>query len=244
MNDIQNVSYDIEVIKEMEQSNEIKMPGQGGSIELLDFMGNDLTVVNAARTSMAKQKKVFNENDARLIRYLLKHSHLIPFAHVQFQFRLKMPIFIARQWFKHQIGLVKSEVSRRYVTDEPEFWYPDAWRKKAENVKQGSSDEEIMVDNGVIQQYYEYSRHLYNSLLEQGVCPEQARAVLPQAMITTFVETGSLLAYLRIISLRDDAHAQKEIQYYAKTIEKLISDKVPVIMATYKELREKESFYV
>ena len=107
-------------------------------VELLNHMGDDLTVVNAARVSMAKHVTLFVDQDRKLISYLAKHNHWTPFSHVTFQFRLKMPIFLAREWFRHTVGIARNEVSRRYVTDEPEFFTPTEWRSKAEHVKQGS----------------------------------------------------------------------------------------------------------
>ena len=140
------------------------------------------------------------------------------------QFRIRMPIFVARQWYKHQIGFTRNEVSRRYVSDRPEFFIPHEWRLQADNVKQGSS-EEIHEFSGDMQGYIADAtvqmQFKYNNLLEEeNICPEQARSVLPQSMYTEFVETGSLEAYNRLISLRTDGHAQAEIREYAKLIEK------------------------
>ena len=205
-------------------------------IELLDHMGDDLAVVNAARVSMAKESLTLCDNDEKLIRYLAKHNHWTPFAHVQFQFRMKMPIFVARQYFRHQVGLLRNETSRRYVDTPPEFWNPDyQWRSRAENVKQGSGgllDEELGM---ATQCDYEYAtgicRTIYEIMIDRGVCPEQARAVLPQSMMTEFVETGSLAAYARIYNLRSDPHAQVEIQEYAHAIGEAIAPIVPVSWA-------------
>jgi len=205
-------------------------------IELLDHMGDDLAVVNAARVSMYKESLTLCESDEKLIHYLAKHKHWTPFAQVQFKFRISMPIFVARQWTKSSVGVIRNEVSRRYVDNPPEFWSPNgAWRGRAEHVKQGSG--------GLLPSYtrdgatlvYEHAVHLaanaYNLLLEKGVCPEQARAVLPQSMMTEFIETGSLAAYSRIYGLRTDPHAQKEIQDYALAIGEHIEKIVPVSWA-------------
>ena len=110
-------------------------------VELIDKMGDDISVVNAARVSYSKESKTFTVKDERLIKFLAEHEHWSPFAHASVQFRIKAPIFVARQLVKHQVGLVWNEVSRRYVDDEPEFYEPTEWRKAAENKKQGSSDE-------------------------------------------------------------------------------------------------------
>lgn len=204
-----------------------------GLVELVGVLGNDLTVVNAARVSMDKMSSVVNEKDEKLILYLATHNHWTPFAHVQFQFRMKMPIFVAREWTRSNIGLARNEVSRRYVDTPPEFWTPKgAWRGRAENVKQGSGGLLPEKNRLTIQGAYDYAISIaeesYRFLIDRGVCPEQARAVLPQSMMTEFIETGSLAAYARIYGLRSDPHAQKEIQEYALAIGEHIEKIVPV----------------
>ena len=205
-------------------------------IELLDHMGDDLAVVNAARVFMYKESLTLCADDEKLIRYLAKHNHWTPFAHVQFQFRIKMPIFVAREWTRSNIGLARNEVSRRYVDTPPEFWTPKgAWRGRAENVKQGSGEllpEEVCDD--ATRLYWEavdVCSENYRAMLDIGVCPEQARTLLPQSMLTEFVETGSLAAYARIYNLRSDPHAQVEIQDYAHAISEAIAPIVPVSWA-------------
>jgi thymidylate synthase (FAD) len=205
-------------------------------IELLDHMGDDLAVVNAARVSMHKESLTLCDNDEKLIRYLAKHKHWTPFAQVQFKFRISMPIFVARQYFRHQVGLLRNETSRRYVDNPPKFWNPNgAWRGRAEHVKQGSGGlllEEVCDEVSEIYWYaMDACSEAYKDMLDKGVCPEQARAVLPQAMITEFIETGSLAAYARIYGLRTDPHAQKEIQDYALAIGEHIEKIVPVSWA-------------
>ncbi len=202
-------------------------------IELLDHMGDDLAVVNAARVSMAKESLTLCESDEKLIHYLAKHKHWTPFAQVQFKFRISMPIFVARQYFRHQVGLLRNETSRRYVDNPPEFWNPNgAWRGRAEHVKQGSGGLLLEAVCDEVSEIYWYAMDAcsdaYKDMLEKGVCPEQARAVLPQSMMTEFVETGSLAAYARIYNLRSDPHAQVEIQEYAHAIGEAIAPIVPV----------------
>jgi len=205
-------------------------------IELLDHMGDDVAVVNAARVSMAKESLTLCESDEKLIHYLAKHKHWTPFAQVQFKFRISMPIFVARQYFRHQVGLLRNETSRRYVDNPPEFWNPNgAWRGRAEHVKQGSGGLLLEAVCDEVSEIYWYAMDAcsdaYKDMLEKGVCPEQARAVLPQSMMTEFIETGSLAAYARIYGLRTDPHAQKEIQDYALAIGEHIEKIVPVSWA-------------
>ena len=211
-------------------------------IELLDHMGDDLAVVNAARVSMAKESLTLCESDEKLIHYLAKHKHWTPFAQVQFKFRISMPIFVARQYFRHQVGLLRNETSRRYVDNPPEFWNPNgAWRGRAEHVKQGSGGLLDDMDQLLAQADYNIVMNQatisYKNMIERGVCPEQARSVLPQSMMTEFVETGSLAAYARIYNLRSDPHAQVEIQEYAHAIGEAIA---PIVPVSWKALTTKE----
>lgn len=215
--------------------------------DLIDHMGSDLTVVNAARVSFHKESGEFVEQDEKLIKYLARHNHFTPFTHPQITLREKVPIFVARQRFKHTVGFSYNEVSRRYVDDEPEFYTPSVWRKRAENVKQGSSTEIVTelwheedvedlwgdVDNKwhptmhvELVQYY--CQDLYDKLLVSGVAPEQARMVLPQSMYTEYYVTGSLSAFARAYNLRSDPHAQMEIQELAKLWNQIIRPLYPV----------------
>ena len=199
-------------------------------IELIDIMGNDLSVVNAARVSYSKTKKSFDISDEKLIKYLAEHNHWSPFAHASLQFRIKAPIFVARQLVKHQIGLTWNEVSRRYVDFPPELYKPDSWRGRPKNSKQGS-DGEIELDQTInhnMETTMESCLILYNTLLQKGVAPEQARMVLPQSMMTEWVETGSLAAAARIYAQRTDAHAQVEIQELAKMFGDCLEDIAPI----------------
>ena len=227
-------------------------------VHLIDVMGDDLRVVNSARVSFSKESewettteefdsliakdfsgqpfkegrtnKILSEQDQKLISYLAKHNHWTPFSHVQITMREKVPIFVARQRFKHMVGFTYNEISRRYVSDTPEFFVPLVWRAKPEgSVKQGSSDQEIKeifykgqyiqadVSLKVLyQSMLDSIEKTYESMIEGGVAPEQARMVLPQSMYTEYFVTGSLAAWARAYKLRIDGHAQKEIQDLAK----------------------------
>ena len=201
------------------------------SVTYLGHMGSDLTVVNAARVSFGKRKEAFDEKDARLLRYLAKHKHELPFAHPHVSFHFKAPIFVARQLMKHQVGLVWSEISRRYVTSAPEFYKPEKWRKAAENVKQGSLG--VSVDNPwdiweLQSKAYVMAELVYADMLAKGVCPEQARMVLPQSMMTEWHWTGSLLAWARIWNLRVKPDAQRETREVAEQIGPKMSELFPV----------------
>jgi len=202
-------------------------------VELLEVFGNDLTVVNAARVSFAKESRELTLSDEKLISYLAKHNHNSPFFHPQIRFRLKMPIFVAREWFRHQIGFARNEVSRRYVDSTPECWFPsqEDLRQRDKNLKQGSKDtpvESAQELEKIIKDHTEGCVALYTHLIEQNVAPEVARCVLPQSMMTEFIETGSLAAYARLYGLRNDPHAQKEIREYAKNVGDYIALKFPV----------------
>jgi thymidylate synthase (FAD) len=195
----------------------------GAAVEcsLVDHMGSDLTVVNAARVSFAKVSNELNDNDERLINYLATHGHWSPFAHAFLQFRIKAPIFVARQLVKHQVGLCWNEVSRRYVDDPPEFYNPTIWRGRPQNSKQGS-DGEVEDQNSaklILEQTHLLAYKNYNSLIAQGVAPEQARMILPQTMMTEWYWSGSLQAFARVCNQRLDDHSQEETRWIAAKIQ-------------------------
>jgi|TARA_B110000444_G_scaffold52330_1_gene48302 thymidylate synthase (FAD) len=191
------------------------------NVELIDHMGSDLTIVNSARVSFNKVSKAVNDNDEKLIRYLARHGHWSPFAHAFMQFRIKAPIFVARQLVKHQVGLSWNEVSRRYVDEPPEFHSPSVWRGRPENTKQGSDGE--VEDQNTPQKVLEQTNLLafknYNALIKQGVSPEQARMILPQTMMTEWWWSGSLHAFARVCNQRLDHHSQEETQVIARAIQ-------------------------
>ena len=226
-----------------------------GHVELVDHMGTDLTVCNAARVSFNKESewgldfdaierlkscpynkddvRMLKEKDEKLIRYLAKHNHWTPFAHPQITLRVKAPVSIRTQFFKHKQGFVENEISRRYVSYEPEFYNP-VWRSKpTDGAKQGSEDfVKDEVEANVYSMAFDHvcveALNNYNHLIEQGIAPEQARFILPQGMYTEWYWTGSLAAYARFYKQRKDDHAQWEIREYANAIGQIIEPYFPV----------------
>lgn len=240
--------------------------------ELIEFMGDDLRVVNAARVSFDKESEwelvpeccghgtingcclepypseQLAEKDQKLIKYLATHNHWTPFSHVMITMRETVPIFVARQRFKHMVGFTYNEVSRRYVDDAPLIYFPDAWRGKADNKKQGSSDIVLdVVDFGqeklsIKEQYNDTIQaclDTYDFMIKTGVAPEQARMVLPQSLYTSYYVTGSLAAWARAYKLRSDPHAQKEIQDLAEQWHKIIGG-IPELQHSWRALTDKK----
>ena len=209
-----------------------------GFVEYVSHMGDDLTVVNAARVSFNKKSLEFGDRDEKLISYLAKHNHWTPFSHPQITLRIKAPIFVRTQMFKHKVGFTENEISRRYVTFNPEIYTP-RWRfAPTDGAKQGSSgfiEDTESIDNMYIPAIVDCI-NIYNNLLKQGVAPEQARAILPQGTYTEWWWTGSLSAYARVFKQRIDAHAQWEVQQYASAISNIIAPLFPVC---WKVLTEK-----
>ena len=200
-------------------------------VQLIEVLGTDLTVVNAARVSFNKHHEQFETKDEKLIAYLAKHGHWTPFGHPQLQFRVHAPIFVARQLVKHQVGLVWNEVSRRYVDSKPSFYITNAWRRRAENKKQGSGDELVELtgnDYDFIQAANAASVEAYSHLLSKGVAPEQARMVLPQSMYTEWYWTGSLYAFARVCKLRLSPDAQLETKEVAEKIAQAAERSFPI----------------
>jgi thymidylate synthase (FAD) len=205
-------------------------------VELLEVFGNDLTVVNAARVSFGKESTELVDRDKKLIKYLATHNHNSPFFHPIARFRMKMPIFVAREWFRHTVGFARNEVSRRYVDDPPECYIPseENIRERDSNKKQGSREESIKdakLARSLIMEETNKALYAYKALLDLNVAPEVARIILPQSMYTEFIETASIAAYARLCSLRLDPHAQKEIREYAAEVSKLLEEKFPVSWA-------------
>lgn len=207
-------------------------------VEYIDHMGSDLSVVNAARVSFDKESDwdwinddeegVLYSKDAKLISYLALHGHWSPFAHTSISFRFKAPIFVARQLVKHQVGLTWNEVSRRYVKTAPELWWPEKWRKAAENVKQGSSEEEFDGDMATFVLQAKMAVECYQYLIEDGLCPEQARMFLPLNTMTEWIWTGSLYAWARVWKQRTYPTAQAETRNLVHQIEPIMKQHFPV----------------
>jgi thymidylate synthase (FAD) len=218
--------------------------------KLNDVMGTDIDVVNAARVSFAKKssydvigrKEEYDDEgnvcevshitqmrlgDRKLLQYLADHNHWSPFSHCYLSFTVKAPIFVARQLQKHTVGLAWNEVSRRYVNTTPEFYIPDAWRGRADDKKQGSSDTVVGINPELATVLHELALVNYTAMIDAGVCAEQARMVLPQSMYTEWVWSGSLYAFLRVCKLRLDAHTQKETSMLVQQIADVLKNKFP-----------------
>ena len=215
----------------------------------VDHMGKDLSVANAARVSFGKKSDLdwsdpwsppkLKEKDAKLIRYLAEHEHISPFGHCFASFHIKAPVFVARQLVKHKF-LRWNEISRRYVDSKPEFYEPNTWRGKAEDKKQGSSYGVVELYNmpdkrnpnflvGETQTHYQKLQcELYQSLLDAGVCPEQARMVLPQSMMTEWYWSGSLDAFADMCNLRCKPDTQAETRFVADAISEEMEKLFPV----------------
>jgi len=203
------------------------------NVELIDHMGSDLSIVNAARVSFAKVHKKFDEkSDTKLINYLAKHNHWSPFGHASMQFHIKAPVFVARQLVKHQVGLTWNEVSRRYVDTEVEFYEPTEWRLAAENKKQGSSEETVDYN---ISPAHKFAKQCYENMLNLGIAPEMARMVLPQSLYTEWYWSGTLYAFARVCNLRCKPDAQKETQNVGWGIDKPARKLFP---ASWRALRD------
>jgi thymidylate synthase (FAD) len=206
-------------------------------VELLDSMGSDLTVANVARVSFDKQSTLHDDGslqngDVRLINYLATHDHWSPFAHCFAQFRIKAPIFVARQLVKHQVGLSWNEVSRRYVDSEPEVYVPKELHGRADNVKQGSGDVlDSPFDHHLVRFATSDSLGAYTRLLKDGVAPEEARMVLPLNTMTEWVWSGSLMAFARVCKQRLDPHAQRACREVAEQIDQRLRPLFPESMA-------------
>lgn len=211
-----------------------------GFVELVDSMGSDLTIVNAARVSFGKRKRILDLSDEKLIAYLAKHKHWSPFRHVQLQFHIKAPEIVGRQFYKHVVGSdytfkdhAWNEISGRYVVYENEFYIPSVLRKQSESNKQASVQEAVDNQAYLLEQYnrsIEASYKNYKALIDLGVCKEQARGLLPVSFYTEWYWTASLQAVVNFIMLRDSPEAQWEIGQYAKAINTLTQKVAPLSM--------------
>jgi len=207
-------------------------------VTYIDHMGSDLSVVNAARVSFGKQSdwmprvhngepKVLQFKDDKLIKYLAKHKHTSPFGHAFASFHVKAPVFVARQLVKHKF-LRWNEISRRYVDSEPSFYIPDVWRGRSPDKKQGSSEEKVDITWHFNANLIYNIRKQYQYLLDMGVCPEQARMVLPQSMMTEWYWSGSLDAFADMCNLRCKPDTQAETREVAELIEDQMMSLFPV----------------
>ena len=205
-------------------------------VTYVNHMGDDLSVVNAARVSFGKKSdymmrihngeaKVLQHKDSRLIRYLAKHKHKSPFNHTFTTFHVKAPVFVARQLVKHEY-MPWNEISRRYVDSDPEFYVPDVWRGRAQDKKQGSAG--IVKTNANIEYHNNVMLQLYKQQLDEGVSPEQARIHLPQSMMTEWYWSGTLYAFAKMCGLRLKEDTQAETRIVAEKIEDVMAKLYPV----------------
>ena len=198
-------------------------------VTYMNHMGGDLTVVNAARVSFGKRSGYENgelsEKDRKLIYYLARHKHTSPFGHSFASFHVRAPVFVARQLVKHKF-LRWNEISRRYVDEDPEFYVPDEWRGRSEDKKQGSSGK--VKSNANVHYFNEKALQIYKQLLDEGVCPEQSRMVLPQSMMTEWFWSGSLDAFADMCHLRCSSDTQAESREVAELIEDQMISLFPV----------------
>jgi len=213
-------------------------------VTYIDHMGSDLSVVNAARVSFGKKSewldsetKTLPTKDCRLIMYLAKHKHKSPFNHAFATFHVKAPIFVARQLVKHEY-MPWNEISRRYVDEEPHFYIPEVWRGRSPDKKQGSSDEKVDVTWHFSANFAYNIRKQYQYLLDMGVCPEQARMVLPQSMMTEWYWSGSLFAFAKMCSLRCKDDTQAETRVVADAIDEEMENLYPVSWEALREYAE------
>ena len=201
----------------------------------INHMGDDLTVVNAARVSFGKRSsymprvhmgepKVLRFEDDKLIKYLAKHKHISPFGHCFASFHVKAPVFVARQLVKHKF-LRWNEISRRYVDSEPEFYVPAVWRGRSADKKQGSEGE--VKSNFSIEYYNEKAWRAYDQLLNEGVAPEQARMVLPQSMMTEWYWSGTVYAFAKMCQLRMQQDTQQESREVAMQVDEYMEKLYP-----------------
>ena len=193
--------------------------------ELINWFGDDLMVVNAARVSYGKRKKILDDKDKKLIQYLVTHKHTAPFRHPQIQFKIECPIFVERQLFKHQIGLSANSISGRYVDFNDNYFHITQLRKQSKSSKQGS--EGILNRPDLIKkmdEHIENSKKLYIELCEAGVAKEQSRTVLPLCLETQFIWTGSLLAFIHMWNLRLKSDTQEETREIAQEMLRLVKE--------------------
>lgn len=211
-----------------------------GFVKLVDFMGGDDRAVNSARVSFGGVSKG-EEKDKALIKYLMDHEHHSPFEHCCFQFHIKCPIFVARQWMRHRIASY-NEVSARYTEVKDEFYIPTQFRGQDTHNKQGSISSKDLNNAELLKIYtesIEASYQAYEKLLAAGVAREMARGLLPVGQYTQFYWTINARSLMNFIHLRADAHAQYEIRVYAEAISKIFEQKMPWTAEAFKALMSK-----
>jgi thymidylate synthase (FAD) len=223
-----------------------------GNVELIDKMGSDLTTIESARVSFLKGATELGEREQRLIRYLAEHEHTSPFRHAMLMLRFKAPLFVARQLWKHIVGITPefdledrfagfdggfkdtgwNEASGRYVELQEEFYIPDTWRAQSASNKQGSAGavEDQASAAAAYQHGLEAAYTAYRQLREAGVAKEQARMVLPQSIYTHWIWTGSIQAFLHVVDLRAKPDAQWETQQYGYAVRTIMAEYFPVCL--------------
>ncbi len=217
--------------------NHVKVLGGQGWVGLIDHLGSETTLVNAARVSFGKIKKEMDERDVKLIEYLIANKHTSPLEHMVFTFSIHCPLFVRGQWHRHRTWSY-NEISRRYTEIDMEFYTPPKLRRQAESNRQASFADDSFADEALrkeIEKHNLESLKLYDHLLENGVCREQARGVLPQNMMVTFWGTVDLANLIHFLDLRDSEHAQWEIREYAVAIKQLIKPLIPNVAEYYRK---------
>jgi thymidylate synthase (FAD) len=200
-----------------------------GFIKVVDWMGDDSSIVQAARVSVGKGTKTFRD-DEKLIRYLMKNQHMSPFEMVQTKWHVKLPIFVARQWIRHRTGSF-NEISARYAEFNEEFYVPTVFRKQSTINKQGSSNETVQYEVTS----YDVCLAEYKKMLEMGISREMARIVLPVGAYTQWYWSVNLRNLFHFLELRLDSHAQEEIRRYAEAIAEMVKERVPVCYSAFEE---------
>ena len=222
-------------------ANHVKVLDGQGWVGLIDHLGSEATIVNAARVSFGKIKTDVDARDEALIQYLIANKHTSPLEHLVFTFSVHCPLFVRGQWHRHRTWSY-NEISRRYTEIDLEFFTPKQLRRQSENNRQASFVDDSFQAPELIASIRENNERclaLYDRLIESGVCREQARGVLPQNMMVTFWGTVDLNNLLHFLELRDSDHAQSEIREYAVAIKKLIKPIVPHVAAYFETLGQK-----
>ena len=217
--------------------NHIKVLDGQGWVGLIDHLGTETTIVNAARVSFGKLKSEMDDRDVKLLEYLIDNRHTSPLEHIVFTFSIHCPLFVRGQWHRHRTWSY-NEISRRYTEIDMEFYTPQQLRRQAQNNRQASVADPEFDSTALVSEIDAHNKNcmaLYEKLLNSGVCREQARSVLPQNMMVTFWGTVDLSNLLHFLELRDSEHAQWEIREYAIAIKKLIKPYIPNVAAYFEK---------